>query len=253
MKKINLQDNCYYYNSLINYYGGITCVHGRVFVNGSSQMVNITIANYYAVNISESGIPVSVSYNYQFSLKYNWGFNIYSNSSGKSVLIANRCSVLSHSCILHLPDGNYSIKPISGTYYSPIRTSYFNVSGKSKHIVIDYKPFYYTVLLDEQGISPEYKWYVNSSSGNLSAYGGTPIELNAINGSSCITLTTNDPHMIEDRYHHELLVYGINKTLTVRFSKGYHIHVNEKGLPSGTMWYFGITGEMEKNTTNTSM
>lgn len=253
-EKLNLTDRCYYYYLAMIPYAGGQCVgkNGKVMVQGSSQTLNITIVNEYSVNISESGIPAYITQYYRFSLRHFWGFSIYSNSAGNTTFIESRyCS--SPSCIVFLPDGNYSIKAISGTYYSPIGTSYFNVSGKSKHIMIDFKPFYYTVLLDEQGISPEYKWYVNSSSGNLSAFGGTAIKLNAMNGSNCMTITTNEPDMVAQRYYHELLVYGINKTLTVRFSKGYHIDVNERGLPAGTVWYFGIPGEMEKNTTNTSM
>ena len=114
------------------------------------------------------------------------------------------------------------------------------------HIVLDLKPLYYSVLLDEKGISPEYKWYVNSSSGSYSAFGGTAIKLNATNGLNCFTVTTNDPTMIAETYCHVIFVNGINKTLTVRFSKGYYVDIKEAGLPANTRWYFEIPGEMEK-------
>lgn len=253
-EKLNLGDNCYRYHLSMIPYGSGQCVRkgGTVMVTGSSQTINITIVNEYSVNISESGIPAYTTQYYRFSLRHYWEFWVYSNSSGKSTFIESRCC-LSPSCIVFLPDGNYSIKITSRSYYSPIGITYFNVSGKSEHVIIDFKPFYYNVFLDESGISPEYKWYVNSSSGNLSAYGGTAIKLSAINGSSYFTLTTNEPNMVADRYCHVIWVYGINKTLTVKFSKGYHVKVNEIGLPGNTMWYFGIPGEMEKSTTNTSL
>ena len=254
-KTLNLADNLYSYNLYSNSNNGQQSFYkyGSIVINGSLQIVNITLVNYYPVNISEAGIPAYNGIPYQYSLKYHWGFAIYSNISGKPELRRMDYYMMSPSVSVCLPDGSYYITTMTGPYYLTNGTLYFNISGKAENIVLDLSPLYYSVLLDEKGISPEYKWYVNSSSGNYSAFGGTAIKLNAINGLNCFTVTTNDPTMVAETYCHVIFVNGINKTLTVRFSKGYYVNVKEAGLPANTRWYFGIPGEMEKNTTNTSM
>lgn len=255
-KVLRLQDNyfqyslCLFYNSRgsNNFYK-----YGAVCVNGSNLTVNLTLNNYYAINITESGIPYNMQYG--SSIEYPWTFCIYNNISGIPTIVQNEYYIMSTSLIVCLPDGNYSIKAeIMGFRDNSVfANTHFNVSGKPENIVLNFNPVYYTVFLHENGISPEYKWYANSSSGNFSAYGGTSIKLKAFNGSSCFTLWTNEPNMVADRYCNTFYVNGINKSLTVNFTRGYYVTISEIGLPVNTAWYFGVPTQMEKSTTNTSL
>lgn len=252
-KVFKLQNNNYRYTLTLQYHGSYTNHQktGSICVNGTSTTINITFVNYYPVCISESGIPEYSSIGH--FLEHGWGFVIYNNQTNAQVAGCPYPFYNTPIARICLPDGNYKLNALTSIYKPQENITYFKVNGKPVDIAISYSPIYYTVLLNEIGISSEYKWYANSSNGNYSAYGGSSIKLNATEGFNCFTLTTNDKFYAPKEYYHYFIQSMLNKSLTVGFSKAYRVKINEFGLPSNTIWYFNISGQKSENSTNKSL
>ena len=250
---MSLQDNLYHYTVSLkgdsNDYNNQKT--GSVCVNGTSTTINITLVNYYSVCISESGIP---SYNsFPFLLKNNWGFTIYNNNTDSEVP-GGSCEYYHYSKLQeYLPDGNYMIRPLSYSYRPIDSIYYFAVTDKPVQVNIFYVPVYHSVILTETGISTEYMWYVNDSNGNYSAYGGGNIKLEVADGLNCFTLTTNDKTEVPVKYYYCFMETGVNKSLTVKFSRAYRVKIIESGLPVNFKWYFNISNQKSESSTNKSL
>ncbi len=218
-----------------------TPVNGNVTVDDASveQAISFTIASgFFRVVFVETGLPAGAS----------WLVNL----SGTFGSNTNRTIVLLE------PNGTYgyTINP-PYPYASSPSTSSLTVAGLGVEVAVVCYPSaadgFYAVTFSASGLPVGANWSVKASSGATgSANVPGTIVLALDNSSYTYTARTTDPSYASSGG--SFRVDGANVSVSAAYALvTFEVTATESGLPSGTTWWFNVTGGPSETGSGTSL
>ncbi|MVT35651.1 MAG: hypothetical protein GPW18_02595 [Euryarchaeota archaeon] len=227
-----------FYVATVNKFYAPSPFNGNFVVNGKN--VNIDITFYlvmYTITFLENGLPSNTL----------WYINL---SNGQ------RFSGTGSQLSFTEPNGSYSftISTVDKRYYPIPSEGSIVVNGGNVNVIINFRPYTYTVLFKENGLPPGTMWYVNLSNGQSYSGNNTNISFGLMNGTYSFYISTSNKDYYPSPLSGSFTVNGNSVSISIKFTLLlYMVRFVETGLPLGTKWYVNLTGVGSFYSTNNTI
>ncbi len=191
----------------------------------------------YSVTFSESGLSSGT-----------WYTNV--STTSQSLSEPSTTSSLSFS----EPNGTYSFT-VQTNYKidkPSISSGSFTISGAAVTETITFSAVTYAVTFTESGLPTGTEWYANVTGQSSLSSTTTTAAISLTNGSYTYSIGT--PDKLYENNGGSFTVSGAPLSETVAFTLVvYSVTFTESGLPTGTKWYFNITGQTSLSSATTTI
>ncbi len=218
--------------------GGLYDAYTRSIIMGGLDgniynLSDFTTTSTYVANFTEAGLPPGTLWNVTIN-----GQTYSSTSDYIDVSLTN---------------GTYNYTISGPSVYQPNPTTgQITINGNSQLISIQFKESEYKVTLSEVGLASGITWEVSIMGILYKAQAGTQITVILPNGT--YTVTAYAPGSGYSPANATFIVSGSAVSASFTFVKPkYTVTLTEQGLPSGTTWYFNITGMSSLSTSQTTL
>ncbi len=200
---------------------------GTLVVTGSTVAVFLSFTKHtHYITFNQKGLPKGTSWHVVL------GNRVGFSSSGSNITF----SVTNGSYY-------YMVEP-SGNYWSNISSGQIYFSGTNLQVNVTFKQRFYTVTVNETGLTAGTKWDLTLG-GKLYTSTGSSITLQRENGSYNFSLTSNSNYysVPSDGL---AVVAGKNTFINIDFrSQLYNVYFRESNLPDGFTWKVVLSNSME--------
>ncbi len=202
-----------------------TCPPGNFVVNGSAMTVQLYFAtNEYTVTMTENGLPAGTVWYFNVT----GGISVASGSSSASLQEQNG----TYGYTVSSSDRTYAPSQASGT---------FTVNGLNITLTDSFVEVTYSVAFTESGLPSGIAWFVNITGGGSFSSSTSTISFAEPNGTYSYIIGTADNAYAANGG--SFAVNGASVSAAAQFNPvTYSVRVSETGLPSGTEWWWNISG-----------